>query len=157
MNKYIKQFLVVLLIAAVLLGLAAFLRTSGAGSTLSRTLKRDWQLELPEGYTIEYRAATDEKMKEGGLRYYVLFYEDSSVLDGWLPWQSSDLQTGYGIYAVDEVAKILDTLNVPGGERPELEEAGVCSYSRLAGEDEGELFLLHTEGDFRLYLVESIR
>lgn len=157
MNKYIKQFLVVLLIAAVLLGLAAFLRTSGVGSTLSRSLKKDWQLELPEGYTIEYRAATDEKMKEGGLRYYVLFYEDSFVLDGWLPWQSSDLQTGYGIYAVDEVTKILDTLNVPGGERPELEEAGVCSYSRLAGEEEGELFLLHTEGDFRLYLVESIR
>lgn len=157
MNKYIKQFLVVLLIAAVLLGLAAFLRTSGAGSTLSRTLKRDWQLELPEGYTVEYRAATDDKMKEGGLRYHVLFYEDGTVLDSWLPWQSSDLQTGYGIYAVDEVAKILDTLNVPGGERPELEEASVCSYSRLAGEEEGELFLLHTEGDFRLYLVESIR
>lgn len=157
MNKYIKQFLVVLLIAAVLLGLAAFLRTSGAGSTLSRTLKRDWQLELPEGYTVEYRAATDDKMKEGGLRYHVLFYEDGTVLDSWLPWQSSDLQTGYGIYAVDEVAKILDTLNVPGGERPELEEAGVCSYSRLDGEKEGELFLLHTEGDFRLYLVESIR
>ena len=157
MNKYIKQFLVVLLIAAVLLGLAAFLRTSGAGSTLSRTLKRDWHLELPEGYTVEYRAATDDKMKEGGLRYYVLFYEDGTVLDSWLPWQSSDLQTGYGIYAVDEVAKILDTLNVPGGERPELEEAGVCSYSHLDGEEEGELFLLHTEGDFRLYLVESIR
>ena len=45
MNKYIKQFLVVLLIAAVLLGLAAFLRTSGAGSTLSRSLKKDWQLD----------------------------------------------------------------------------------------------------------------
>ena len=74
MKKYAKQFLIVLLVAAVLLTLSAVLRVGGAAGGLARTLKNDWQLDLPQGYEVEYRSATDDKMKEGGLRYHALLY-----------------------------------------------------------------------------------
>lgn len=155
MKKYVKQFLIVLLVAAALLTLSAVLRVGGAAGGLEHTLKNDWHLELPQGYEVEYRSATDDKMKEGGLRYYALLYADSAVLDDWMQWsKNEELQTGFGIYAADEVREVLDVLNVPGGERPDLNESGYYNLSDAAG---NEIFLLHAQNDLRLYIVEIIR
>ena len=155
MKKYAKQFLIVLLVAAALLILSAVLRSGGADGGLTRQLKSDWQLDLPAGYTVEYRCATDAKMKEGGLRYYALLYQDGTEVDDWMQWsENQDLQTGFGIYAADEVCQVLDALNVPGGERPDLEESGYYHLEDAAG---NELFLLHAPNDLWLYIVETIR
>ena len=155
MKKYAKQFLIVLLVAAVLLTLSAVLRVGGAAGGLARTLKNNWQLDLPQGYEVEYRSATDDKMKEGGLRYHALLYADSAVLDDWMAWSlNKEMQTGAGIYAADEVREVLDALNVPGGERPDLKESGYYNLSDGAG---NEIFLLHAQNDLRLYIVEIIR
>lgn len=154
MKKYGKQFVIVLLAAAVLLALSAVLRMSGVGGSLERTLKTDWQLELPQGYVVEYRSATDDKMKDGGLRYHALLYDDSDLLDDWLPWTGSAMPTAYADSAEELAQEIMDSLNVPGGERPVLQSSGIW-YAE--GEDGSELLLLHAEGDLRLYVVESIR
>ena len=154
MKKYGKQFVIVLLAAAVLMALSSALGMGGAGGLVERTLKNDWQLELPRGYEVEYRSATDAKIKDGGLRYHALMYADDTVLNDWLPWVSCNMPTAHADSAAELVREVMDSLNVPGGERPDLQNSGVW-YAE--GEDGSELLLLHTEGDLRLYIVESIR
>ena len=157
MKKYTKQFIVVLCAAAVLLALSAVLRNAGGVGGLARTLK-GWGVDLPKGYVVEYRAATDSNMDEGGLRFHVLLYEDGTALDAMVPWgEIAGLQTGYGVFAADEITTILDALNVPGGERPDLQSGHVWQCETVKDGFEEEIFLLHTEGDLRLYLVESFQ
>lgn len=157
MKKYTKQFIVVLCVAAVLLALSAVLRNAGGIGGLGRTLK-NWGVDLPEGYVVEYRAATDTNMDEGGLRFHVLLYEDGAALDSMVSWaEIAGLQTGYGTFAADEITAILDELNVPGGERPDLQSGHVWQCETVKDGFEEEIFLLHTAGDLRLYLVESFR
>ena len=158
MKKYVKQFAVILCIAAVLLALSAVLRGATGTGDVARTLKKSWAVELPGGYVVEYRAASDEKMEEGGLRFHVLLYDDSAALDDLLPWaEVAGLQTVYGIFASDEITAILDELNVPGGERPDLQSGYVWQCETVKDGFGEEIFLLHTEGDLRLYVVESFR
>ena len=158
MKKYAKQFVVILCIAAVLLALSAVLRSATGSSGLARTLKKAWGVELSGGYVVEYRAASDDDLDEGGLQFHVLLYDDSEALDTMLPWaEVAGLQTGYGIFASDEITAILDELNVPGGERPDLQSGHVWQCEAVKDGFVEEIFLLHAEGDLRLYVVESFR
>ena len=154
MKKYAKQFVIVLGVAAVLLALAAFFRSASGTGELERTLKKDWDLELPGGYVVEYRAATDSDLEEGGLRFYALLYEDSIVLDDWLPWVDSTLPTDYAASGAEAAAEILTSLGIPGGEWPDLEGSGMWYAST---EDASEILLFHGEEDLRSYVLESIR
>lgn len=152
MKKYTKQFIVVLCVAAVLLALSAVLRTATGSSGLARTLKKSWGIELPGGYVVEYRAASDEKMEEGGLRFHVLLYDNSAALDAMVPWVPCSQSTGKAESGAQAAAEMLTALGIPGGEWPDLEQAGMW----YADDGEGaEVLLLHTEEDFRLYILES--
>ena len=57
----------------------------------------------------------------------------------------------------ESIEAILDALNVPGGERPDLQSGHVWQCETVKDGFEEEIFLLHTEGDLRLYVVESFR
>ena len=151
MKKYTKQFIVVLCAAAVLLALSAVLRNAGGVGGLGRTLK-GWGVDLPKGYVVEYRAATDANMDEGGLRFHVLLYEDGTALDAMVPWVPCSQPTGSAESGTQAAAEMLTALRVPGGEWPDLERAGMW----YADDDTGaEVLLFHAEEDFRLYILES--
>lgn len=152
MKKYVKQFAVILCIAAVLLALSAVLRGATGTSDVARTLKKSWAVELPGGYVVEYRAASDEKMEEGGLRFHVLLYEDGAALDDLLPWVPSSQTTGKVESGAEAAAEMLTALRVPGGEWPDLEAASMW----YADDDEGaEILIFHAAKDLRLYILES--
>ncbi len=152
MKKYAKQFVVVLCVAAVLLALSAVLRNAGGPGGLARTLKKDWGIDLPGGYVVEYRAATDDNLDEGGLRFHVLLYDDSALLEDALPWVSCAQPTGTAGSGADAAKTILTALGVPGGEWPDLETAGMWYADDGAG---AEVLLFHTQDDLRLYVLES--
>ena len=152
MKKYVKQFVVILCIAAVLLAMSAVLRSATGSSDLARTLEKSWDAQLPGGYVVEYRAASDEDLEEGGLRFHVLLYDDSEELDTMLPWVPCSQPTGTTESGAQAAADMLTALRVPGGEWPDLERAGMW----YADDDEGaEVLIFHTEEDFRLYILES--
>ena len=152
MKKYAKQFVVILCIAAVLLALSAVLRTATGSSGLARTLKKAWGVELPGGYVVEYRAASDEKMEEGGLRFHVLLYDDGAALDDLLPWVPCSQPTGTAESGAQAAAEMLTALGIPGGEWPDLEQAGMWYANDSQG---AEVLIFHTEEDLRLYVLES--
>lgn len=154
MKKYVKQFVIVLGIAAVLLALAAVFRSLSGTGELERALKKGWGLELPGGYVVEYRAATDSDMEEGGLRFHALLYDDSAVLDEWLPWVEGTLPTDYAASGAEAAAEMLTALGIPGGEWPDLGNSGMWYAS---GEDTSEVLIFHLEEDLRLYVLESTR
>lgn len=152
MKKYTKQFVVILCAAAVLLALSAVLRNASSTGSLNRMLKKNWDAQLPGGYVVEYRAATGDDLEEGGLRFHVLLYDDSDLLDEALPWVSCTQPTGTANSGAEAVAEMLTALGVPGGEWPNLEDSGMW----YAHDDEGtEVLILHEEEDLRLYVLES--
>lgn len=152
MKKYAKQFVIVLAVAAVLLVLAAVFRFLGSANSLEKNLEADWGVELPSGYEVEYRAAFGEETD--GLRFYALLYSDSETLDSFLPWVDSTMATEYADSGAEAASEIMESLGIPGGERPDLDTAGMW-YA--CGEDGSEIFVFHTQQDLRLYLVESLR
>ncbi len=152
MKKYAKQFVVILCIAAVLLALSAVLRSAAGSSDLDRALKKSWDTELPGGYMVEYRAASDEDLDEGGLRFHVLLYDDSTVLDDLLPWVPCTQATGKAESGAQAAAEILTALGIPGGEWPDLEGTGMWYADDGAG---AEVLIFHSEEDLRLYILES--
>ena len=83
MKKQIKQFGIILIVVLAVMVLLAVFRFAGVENTLTRDIKDLWGVELPDGYAVAYRAATDVTMKDGGLRYHVLSYTDDAVLENW--------------------------------------------------------------------------
>ena len=150
MKKYAKQFIVILCIASVLLALAAILRSES--NNLSRTIEKAWDVQLPDGYEVEYRAATSEKMEEGGLRVHILLYADSDGLDTMLPWVPCTQPTGAAQNGAEAATEIFTALGVPGGEWPDLENAGMWYAQDGQG---AEILILHEEGGLRVYILES--
>ena len=153
MKKYLKQFWIVLLAAAALLLAAAALRSASAGSDIQRTLRKTWDVELPGGYTVEYRAATARNLDKGGLRFHALLYDDWAVLDDLLPWIPCTRPTQNAGSGAEVAREILTALNVPGGEWPDLEKAGMW-YAAIDG---AEVLLFHEQEDLRLYILESVQ
>jgi len=152
MKKYTKQFIVVLCIAAVLLALAAVLKNAGSTGSLNQMLKKNWDVQLPGGYVVEYRAATTDDLEEGGLRFHVLLYDDSQGLDSLLPWVPCSQPTGSAGSGAEAAGEILTALGVPGGEWPDLDTSGMW----YAHNDQGtEVLILHAAEDLRLYILES--
>ena len=152
MKKYAKQFVVILCIAAVLLALSAVLRSATGSSGLARTLKKAWGVELSGGYVVEYRAASDDDLDEGGLQFHVLLYDDSEALDTMLPWVPCSQPTGTAESGAQAAAEMLTALGIPGGEWPDLEQAGMWYANDSQG---AEVLIFHTEEDLRLYVLES--
>ena len=152
MKKFTKQFGVVLIVVLAVLVLLAVFRFVGADSTLTRDMKELWGVELPEGYAIAYRAATDTTMKDGGLRYHVLAYTDDSVLENWQDWGDGTQPARFAATQIEAAEDILSALNVPKGEWPEADQMWYTST-----ENGSELVIVYDYVLTQLFLIESCK
>ena len=152
MKKYLKQFGVVLIVVLAVLVLLAVFRFVGADSTLTREVEKLWGVELPGGYGIAYRAATDTSLEEGGLRYHVLAYADDTALAQWQDWGDGTQPARFAATCTEAAADILTALNVPGGEWPDADKVWYTST-----ENGSELVVYYDELLTQLYLIESCK
>lgn len=152
MKKNIKQFGVILVVVLAVMVLLAVFRFAGTESTLTREVKNLWGVELPEGYAVAYRAATDTTMKDGGLRYHVLSYTDDAVLENWQDWGDGTQPARYAATQTEAAEDILSALNVPKGEWP---EAGQVWYTST--ENGSELVIVYDYVLTQLFLIESCK
>ena len=152
MKKNAKQFGVVLLVVAAVLLLLTVFRYAGADSSLSREMKEIWGVELPEGGSIVYRAATDVTMKNGGLRYHILAYPDDGTLETWQNWGDGTQPARYAATQLEAAEDILTGLNVPKGEWPEAQDVWYTST-----ENGAELVVIYDYVLTRLYVIESCK
>lgn len=152
MKKYLKQFGVILVVVLAVLVLLAVFRFVGADSTLTREVKNLWGVELPAGYGIAYRAATDTSLKEGGLRYHVLAYADESMIAQWQEWGDGTQPALYADTALEAAEDILTALGVPGGEWPDTDQVWYTST-----DNGSELVVFYDDILTQLYLIESCK
>ena len=152
MKKQIKQFGIILIVVLAVMVLLSVFRFAGVESTLTRDIKDLWGVELPDGYAVAYRAATDVTMKDGGLRYHVLSYTDDAVLENWQNWGDGTQPARFAATQMEAAEDILSALNVPKGEWPEAEEVWYTST-----ENGSELVIVYDYVLTRLYLMESCK
>ena len=144
-----KQRNVMLLCAVVLLFLF-----SGCMRRISfaETLKANWDLTIPSGYTILYETDTGASFHGDGVRYDVLEYEDDSALEDLVDWREEQLPTRYADSETQAAAECLKRLDVPAEwEIPD----GDCRYCCIT-KDYCEMILLWHTPDQRLYLVQNL-
>ena len=152
MKKYAKQFGLVLIVVLAVLVLLTVFRFVGTDNSLTRDMRDLWNLELPEGYAIAYRAATDTSLKDGGLRYHVLAYADEEGLAQWLDWGDGTQPARYADTCDLAAADILSALNVPGGEWPDADKVWYTST-----DNGSELVVYYDDLLTQLYLIESCK
>lgn len=144
-----KQRYAILLCAAVLLFLL-----SGCLRPISyaETLKANWDLTIPSGYTILYETDTGASFHGDGVRYDVLEYEDDSVLEDLADWREEQLPTRYADSETQAAEECLSRLDVPAEwEIPD----GDCRYDCII-KDNCEMLLFWHTPDRRLYIVQNL-
>ncbi len=152
MKKYVKQFGVMLIVVLAVMLLLTVFRYVGVNNTLTRDIKKLWDITLPEGYSVTYRAATAVDISKGGLRYHVLAYTDDAILADWQDWGDGTLPARYADTCLEAAEDILTALNIPKGEWPEADKVWYTST-----ESGSELVILYDDILTQLCLIESCK
>lgn len=152
MKKYVKQFGVMLVVVLAVMLLLTVFRYAGVNKTLTREIEKLWNVTLPEGYSVAYRAATDVDISKGGLRYHVLAYTDDTVLAQWQDWGDGSQPARFADTCLEAAQDILTGLNIPKGEWPETELLWYTST-----ENGSELVIFYDDILTQLYLIESCK
>ena len=142
--------LVIVLIAAVIgapllffAGSLAYisLRYSGTG-----VYEANWGLAMPEGITELYRTDSGASFHGDGYRYAVYDYpEQDEEFD-------SLLNAGADEYIGERFSEIADELEVPGGERPDLDADFSWRVGRRPADERDKLYMISQGG--KLYIAE---
>ena len=130
-----------ILLAAVLLPTLGLVRctTTGYGDTVYR----NWEVALPGGYQQVYSVDDGPSFNGDGMRYHVLYYPAGVDLEDLLDW-TEDGDTGGAV-------EVLDELDVPASERPDLSQC-LLWYARQ--EDRSRIWLLWDREAATVYIVE---
>ena len=130
-----------ILLAAVLFPVLdiAWNMTAGYGDAVYR----NWEVELPGGYQQVYAVDDGPSFNGDGMRYHVLYYPAGVDLEDLLDW-TEDGDTGGAV-------EVLDELDVPASERPDLSQC-LLWYARQ--EDRSRIWLLWDREAATVYIVE---
>lgn len=114
----------------------------------TQVVNANWHIGLPHSQGSVYETDSGPSFTGDGWRYHVLAYPAGS-LDNALGWRTTVPEEAMG-----DIRDILDRLEVPEEERPDLD---VCRYFGATdpGDPRDSLYLLLSPLSTRLYVVED--
>ena len=164
-----KKKLCALLLAVIMLfslsGCVTFLTAATVGLTAitvydamvpdeqqyAAVLRRNWDISLPEGFELIYSEETPSPHGDG-LRYALLRYNDSSVLDDFRVWNGEEGATYFFNSYTELVEEAIDYLSVPEEFHPNYENL-LWWYTNKEETPWDEILMLR-DGDL-LYIIQS--
>ena len=139
--------LAVLAAIALLPFLSMLMGSGGAAGSYAQVVNLNWELDLPAEATRLYETDSGPSFHGDGERYHVLSYSSS-------PEAALEQQTVRLAVFPEEAAELLERLEVPEAQRPDLAD---CRWFTAEDPDDvrNRLYLGLDGGSLTLYVIES--
>lgn len=144
-----KKLFVSIGIALALMIAAKLLNQAGE---YGGTLRRNWGIKLPVGYSETYEATSGPSFHGDGTRYHVFSADDPDDLKDLVDWITvGELDAEEAEAFIAEVDGWLEGIQVPQDERPDYSN---CGFWQTEKNDHSQLVLFFSDATELLYVVE---
>ncbi len=121
-------------------------------SDYTQSIRTNWEISLPSGCSLTYKAQSASGFHGDGQRYHVYSVTDSEALELLFSWEDEESATIYAASYTEAISNWLTNLSVKDGQYPNFSD---CAYYYASQADNSELILVWDRGNNTLYVAEQ--